>query len=490
MILNIADMTCTERFIRKLLICGLLLTGCSIVQHPLPEQSASPDACRSLFLSSNKAIEDAGVRDAGSHLLPGFPYLRTTRFYASFRDQVDNDKQFSTWVGQLARLDVEARTAELLNLPSTDRPDPGGKLEQRLNDCRIKLLKADTKLPASREKLRKNAQVPDDYLTWQRIIGLYPLTSLFVSAGIVRWHNEERLNYATPSDKLPIHGNLVRWSSQRNPPLTSGQVQEILQQSVDPLGIPGPDAGDLDKLFNTFAPTWEVDVVDNNDQIGSPKWLDGKLSVDTGHPSVFHEVSYARLNGKILLQLNYIIWFPARASHDIYGGIFDGINWRVTLGRDGKPWMYDSIHNCGCYQKFFPGRHLRLRSDLPTMYFEKPLVPQAAPENDQIVLRIAHMTHYIQRLVYLENPQSTRAMAWHDYNELRALPAASGHRSIFNANGIVSGSERSERFILWPMGVRSSGAMRQWGKHNTAFVGKRHFDDPNLIESLFDQVEP
>jgi len=49
----------------------------------------------------------------------------------------------------------------------------------------------------------------------------------------------------------------------------------------------------------------------------------------------------------------------------------------------------------------------------------------------------------------------------------------------------VHGSERGERFILWPMGIRSPGAMRQWGRHAVAFVGRRHFDDPFLISSLF-----
>ncbi|WP_461516865.1 hypothetical protein [Porticoccus sp.] len=52
----------------------------------------------------------------------------------------------------------------------------------------------------------------------------------------------------------------------------------------------------------------------------------------------------------------------------------------------------------------------------------------------------------------------------------------------------MPGSQRPERLLLWPMGVRSAGAMRQWGRHAVAFVGRRHFDDPRLIESLFKQV--
>jgi len=34
------------------------------------------------------------------------------------------------------------------------------------------------------------------------------------------------------------------------------------------------------------------------------------------------------------------------------------------------------------------------------------------------------------------------------------------------------------------MGVPSAGAMRQWGTHAVAFLGKRHFDEPRLLEKL------
>jgi hypothetical protein len=36
------------------------------------------------------------------------------------------------------------------------------------------------------------------------------------------------------------------------------------------------------------------------------------------------------------------------------------------------------------------------------------------------------------------------------------------------------------------MGIASAGAMRQWGRHPTAFVGRRHFDDPQLLDALLE----
>jgi hypothetical protein len=56
---------------------------------------------------------------------------------------------------------------------------------------------------------------------------------------------------------------------------------------------------------------------------------------------------------------------------------------------------------------------------------------------------------------------------------------------MFSPDSLAPGSERLERFILWPTGVVSPGAMRQWGRHAVAFVGERHFDDPFSMDKMF-----
>jgi hypothetical protein len=61
---------------------------------------------------------------------------------------------------------------------------------------------------------------------------------------------------------------------------------------------------------------------------------------------------------------------------------------------------------------------------------------------------------------------------------------------VFRPDGVVPGSERGERWLFWPMGVPEPGAMRQWGRHATAFVGRRHFDDPAFLERYFSLREP
>jgi len=77
-----------------------------------------------------------------------------------------------------------------------------------------------------------------------------------------------------------------------------------------------------------------------------------------------------------------------------------------------------------------------------------------------------------------------------DYTALYALSTANGNRrSLFGPEGSVPGSARAERWLLWPMGVPSPGAMRERGRHATAFVGRRHFDDADLLDRLFEPAK-
>ncbi|MEI6546857.1 MAG: hypothetical protein WCN85_07570, partial [Burkholderiales bacterium] len=65
-----------------------------------------------------------------------------------------------------------------------------------------------------------------------------------------------------------------------------------------------------------------------------------------------------------------------------------------------------------------------------------------------------------------------------------ALPSG-GRRSLYDPRGFVPGTERAEAWLFWPMGISEAGSMRQWGHHATAFVGRRHFDDADLLDRRF-----
>jgi hypothetical protein len=108
-------------------------------------------------------------------------------------------------------------------------------------------------------------------------------------------------------------------------------------------------------------------------------------------------------------------------------------------------------------------------------------------EGEQIRLRLATRSHYLVDV----GVQSIGSGAEQNYAvlgeaQLRSLPLpGGGFLSIYGPDAQVSGTERAERFLFWPMGIPSAGAMRQWGNHATAFLGKRHFDDADLIERRF-----
>ncbi|MCL5668664.1 MAG: hypothetical protein M1392_01410, partial [Gammaproteobacteria bacterium] len=343
--------------------------------------------------------------------------------------------------------------------------------------------------------LREAARVNDEYRDWQRVVGLYPLTALAFSHGIRRWQESARQTFATPLMELPLRGALVRYVPLERGALTRAEVAQILARSEhNPLRIPEPDAADKERLFAAFAPAFEIDVASDDDRIGAPRRDHGPV-IDIAQPVVYRYLSHTRYQGRNLLQLNYTIWFPARPRDgvfDLLGGRLDGVTWRVTLTPDGEPWVYDAMHNCGCYHLFFPASRAVTRVQ-PHSIEEQAFIPQAAPETQasySLTLRIAARTHYIQRvLAGPAAPAPSVTYQWADYEELRSLPAPHGRSSLFQGDGIVAGSERRERFLFWPMGIPNPGAMRQRGRHATAFVGKRHFDDADLLERYFEMTQ-
>lgn len=207
---------------------------------------------------------------------------------------------------------------------------------------------------------------------------------------------------------------------------------------------------------------------------------------------VYRRVSHTRYQGRALLQLNYGLWFPERPKGrgwDILGGHLDAVVWRVTLAPDGTPWVFDSMHACGCYHLFFPTARAAIKPQ-PDSLDETVFAPQSLPRvaaGERIAVRLEPGTHYVQRIVLGDDPvPGATEYVFAEDDVLRSLPLpGGGRRGVFRADGIVPGSERGERYLFWPMGVPEPGAMRQWGRHATAFVGRRHFDDARLMERYF-----
>ena len=496
-----------------IMVLALLLNACAlftqISHHPEQYQISESRSCANLFIHTDQVITKAGVVDAGASRIPGYPYIRVNRFLSSYRNEEMDHDSFNSWVNHMQNLAMEGWRVELGNLPAPEREKltlqandialPNMSLNETLNYCGNILRAVDLDKKSKREDLKSKAVVPDEYNSWQRVIGLYPVTALAFRTGIDRWHAKTSDLYARPLSDLTVSGRLIRYSpSTNNVQLSPLEVSRIIENSShNALKIPVTSAHDRRMLFDNFAPVYEVDTVNNDDRIGTAELdKDNVPQVNTDKVKIYHHLSYARVKDHVLLQLNYTVWFPSRpktSSFDILGGHLDGLTWRVTVLPDVNPCLFDSIHNFRCYHLFFPTQFATVLPHKQSLD-EPAFIPQllSIRSFDRPIIRIAHRTHYIDRVYYGDYSGSKNMINYQlsDSNELRSVESGDGkHHSLFGQDGIIHSSKRGERFLFWPMGIPNPGAMRQWGHHATAFVGRRHFDDARLFENYLGFID-
>jgi hypothetical protein len=487
------------------LVILLATGGCATVSEPLRGNLSFPatpvGACASWFQGLDEAVDQAGVRDAGAYRVPGYPYLRVNRFLASFRERVLTDEAtFDAWLRHARAMDREARVHETRNLPAARLEALGVPAPEqavvRSDECAAVLSRNDLASASARAALAERAQVPDDYSDWLRAVGLYGLSRIPFTGGVERWHAEAVEMFRQSREGVGPARAFQRYAPRAPAPVARGTVREILARSSrDRLGIPRIAAADLDRLFEAFAPVYEIETTGDYDRFGTLAWTDAPApAVDLSMPTVYRRLAWTRYQDSVLPQLVYTIWFPERprdGPFDMLGGRLDGIVLRVTLLPDGAAWVYDSIHPCGCYHMFFP-TPLAEAKPAPVPGEEWAFIPARLPalaDGQRVVVRIASRTHYLVDIAADTGAVPARAYDWLEEDSLRSLPAGEGaRRSLYGPDGLVRGTERGERLLFWPMGIASSGAMRQWGRHATAFVGRRHFDDADLIERRFERV--
>jgi len=483
-------------------LSAVLLGGCAML--PVPTRSdrigeiGPLGKCAEFFASLDDRTKEAEVIDPGAFRVKKYPYLRVDRFLASFGEEIVDSATFSAWIDRMQALDQGARKYEIANLSSSTAialesgSDRAG-LYSKVADCGDMLKAADLQSVKHQEEFKKNIAVPDEYIPLRRVLGIYPLTSMFVYRGVFIWHTEARKSF---SPVPPVNWRSIRYTPYWKIDISSAR-QTIKPTKRDALGIPVYSDEARKVLFRMYAPVWEIQFEGDDDRIGTPMWTaKGALDVDTEQPLTYTLLSFTRFGKEILTQLNYIIWFPSRPKEgalDIYAGFLDGVNYRVTLDSNYEPLLYETVHNCGCYYKAFPTNRLLVREKID--YAEPPLIlkaPDFNPAKEFMTISMESRTHYVQHLYSSsrELQPATTIYSLIDYSQLRSLPYSTDDRkSIFSQNSIIAGSERSERFILWLTGVLSPGAMRQWGRHAVSFVGKRHFDDPFFMDRMFVETD-
>ncbi len=487
-----------ERPVRWIVILalGLALSACASLPGPAPPIAAdrpSP-ACAQWFAQLDGAIERAGVRDAEAEAIAGFAGLRVDRVGAALRSPATGSAAaFDAWLTRLQRLESDARRVELANLPATAFPlgdvVDGNGARARSQACADAWRPALQDDPALRAALLARAEVPDRYAGAQRGLGLYPLLRWPFYAGVESWQREHQAQMARWSTAAPATQRYV--PAIGTPPSTAHS--SVWQRPRDALGLPQFEPGEAAALLAAHAPVLAIETRGSFDHFGALHWREGSTTpaVDTAMPVVYQRLATTRYRDQWLVQLVYTFWFPERpprSRFDLLAGALDGVVLRLTLAADdGRPLLLDTIHACGCYHLFLPTAELQLRTGAP-QHIEWAFTPTTLPAvqpGQRLVVILDSASHYVMAAALDPGGPGTAYRLRPD-DELRSLPLPQGgRRSLYGPDGLVPGSERPERMLFWPMGIASAGAMRQWGHHATAFVGRRHFDDPDLIERRF-----
>jgi hypothetical protein len=490
-----------SRFIFLFLVF-ILLSGCApFLAKPAPLSFEKPGQCREFLNRLDEVVGESGVRDASSVSIRGFPYLRANRFLAEVKRDLKDEEQKAGWVRRMRQLDLLAREKEISNLPDKailslefedGRKPDRERLYDQVKPCSSKLLRHDQAQSDLYSTLYPLVHVQGEYSCLLRTIGLYPIVALPVALVTENSREKIRRRFDTDLKDLPIDGQLKLFVPEKGELFSELEIQEIIEKSKrNPLRIPLLESDQEKRLVRSFAPIFIQDVAASYDRLGQIVWKGDRVDIDPEKPTVYYYISHAFLKGEPILQINYVIWYSERAgerSPSIELGHLDGLTARVSLDAQGKVFMVDVVNDCGCYHFFAPDREQvdRILSRLLRFdAFVGQWLP-AIPSGERLGIRINSGWHQVQRLISVRYLSDSIPYALMPYDVLEALPHEDGRtESIFNAKGIVKGSARVERFILFSMGVPSIGSMRQRGHHAIELIGKDHFDNPDLFDQNF-----
>ncbi len=472
----------------------MVLAGCASRPAMTPP-SASERACLTFYENVDRLVDEEGVRDGAPPPVRGYPFLRQDRELAS-RALASRDSVL--W--ELHMLDRQARRWELANLGAqsrrvlADKVPEGEGVADALERCGERLLAAVRRAAEpDGQTLSALAAPSDEYIGWHRVVGVYPISRWFIRAGVAGWQRGVRGEFSpdAPAQPAALRYQPGGGETTADPLAVAGVLANVPR---DDLGRAVLSAGERAFLLAAYAPVIEMERDAPHNRIGTPTWLDDGLpGVLIDRPRVYHYIDHAQLGAGGLLRLNYVFWFSARPRDhflDLLGGRLDGLTVRVTLSEDGLPLLLETMHNCGCYHQHYPFDGLEPLSR--PAYAEPPLLLPAPPRPEgaqRLALRLEDGSHYVQA-VYLTEAVDGDGEEYllEDYDRLRSLARGTGdpgRRSLFASDGLVPGTERGERWIFWVSGVPEPGAMRQRGRHATAFVGRRHFDDPDLLHRIY-----
>ncbi len=459
-----------------------------------------PGACQELLARLDAKVTEASVGNAASYPIPGFPYLRANRFLSALKDRAKDEAERDQWVRWMQALDLKSRKEEIADLPDAGVLALGesGKVDRerlysRVESCSFQLLEHDQKRPDFYATLDPLIKIPGEYSTFRQVIGLYPIVSLPVQVSAYYSRKKFQTWFDEGVGNLRLDGRLHAFIPARGISPEESELAGLMEESrKNLLKVPLPSREQEDRLVRAFAPIFIQDVAASYDRLGEVVWEGERVEIDVKKPTVYYYLSYTFLKEEPILQINYVIWYSSRAGENppwFEKGHLDGLTMRVSLDSRGNPFMVDAINNCGCYHLFVPEK-TKVERVVSWPYEPPPFVPRWLPvfgPEERLAMRLSSGWHQVQSLLAVKEPANPIPYELVPYEVLESLPHENGQReSIFDAQGIVKGSERPERYILFSMGIHKVGSMRQRGHQAIELLNRVHFDAPGLFEHYFD----
>lgn len=434
-----------------------LLSGCAVLQEK-PVDPALVGVCESpVALSSRGTAREVRA----------WRGLASQRFLASLADEFARDwvdAQWQAWIARLRALAVHDGSAK------------GGK--PLVDDCAKAYWQRSSE--ADLMSLVAATQIPSEYSALQKIAGVYPLSAQGLRLGVGAYQRATQGEWDAFTGLAPLSQFALPPVSTSRPVTIAAQLRHARR---DALGIPILSESLLQQMAVNFAPKIYVQQQSQDDRPGVPTLRSNTVGVDTNRPLLTWRLDFTYVDGAVLPQISWIVWFDRRTpegSRDPYAGALDGLVWRTTFGQDGWPLVYDSIHPCGCYHMVFPTRHEAIKQQ-GGLWTEARLQPLSQTPWAQVALVVDSGAHFLRAVLPADAKvefNDSATLALEDWQSTRIR-----FESALRDDGVIRGTERLERYWLWPSGVRSPGAMRDWGRHATAFIGEQHFDDFRVLES-------
>ncbi|WLQ14957.1 hypothetical protein O5O45_03305 [Hahella aquimaris] len=464
---------------KRLTLTVLLLTlsACaSVGYHPTESPTASPVLpCADDWSRFQQAVSRQHTFDGQDWPIPSYEYLRTDRTLSLLSKNALDAEQRRDW---LARAYAKGRLARSMENQRLSHPFSLDVLESCLHQQATQLVDQ----PAFWRHLQ-TLNHPEDYIRLRRWLGLSAVLQPLIS-----W----RINVLNDNVTAMFQQYQPTGEWRRYVPETQASAPPIMfPLPQDSLELPSLSEQEWRRLFAYYSPDLVIETRGDFDIPGRPV-REGQSWTTDATPTAYTQVSQTYWQGQWLPQLVYVFWFnsrPKTSPFDILGGTLDGLMWRVTLDSQGVPLFFDSVHPCGCYHKWYHVQsEIRFAGAPPGD--ERLIILQPPPElkTETPVIRLSSGAHYVVGLEHRPResiPEEAPTYQLQDYNALRLIRDEGTQLSLFQPDGLVAGTQRLERFLIWSMGVPSAGAMRQWGHHAVAFASRRHLDDPLLFQRYF-----